>query len=149
MTGRGRPGFTLWEMALVLAILGITLALTVPAISNFGMYKTQADADGLLSLLRDARGEAVHTSTIATVRIAPTTGEFRVDTTGVQGMGTYLAGTIDLGGSTTLVTDLDRLQFVFQPTGAAFADSVGVRGPGGMVMVQVDPWTGVAYAYPR
>lgn len=144
-----RAAFTLWEMALVLAILGITLALAAPAVGSFGLDKTKRDADALLTLLRDARGEAVRTSTIATVRLDPTSGEFRVDTTGVSGMGVYEAGSIDLGGSAILVTDLDRLQFVFQPTGAAFADSVGVRGTGGMVMVQVDPWMGVAYANPR
>jgi Tfp pilus assembly protein FimT len=136
-------------MALVLAILGVTLALTAPAVTSFGMYKTQSDAEGLLTLLRDARGEAVRTGTVATVRLDPSTGEFLVDTTGVGGMGTYAAGSVDLGGATTLQTDLDRLQFVFQPTGAAFADSVGVHGAGGTVMVQVDPWSGVAYALAR
>lgn len=148
MRGR-RAGFTLWEMALVLAILGIALALAAPAIGNFGTYRAQSDADGLLTLLRDARGEAVRAGTVTTVRLDPQTGGFRIDTVGVGGAGIFAAGTVNLGGATTLVTDLDRLQFVFQPTGAAYADSVGVRGAGGTVIVQVDPWSGVAYALPR
>lgn len=146
---RTRTGFTLWEMAIVLAILGVTLALAAPALVSFGLLKPQGDADPLLQLLREGRREAVQSGTLVAVRVDPTSGVFRIDTTGVHGMAAYAEGTIDLGGSTVFVTELDRLQFLFQPTGASFADSVGVRGTSGTVMVQVDPWTGVAYAYPR
>lgn len=144
-----RQGFTLWETALVLAVLGITLVLAAPALGSFGMLKPQGDADPLLQLLRQARGEAVQSGTLVAVRLDPTSGVFRIDTTGVQGMAPYAEGTIDLGGSSVFVTDLERLQFIFQPTGASFSDSVGVRGSNGTVMVQVDTWTGVAYAFPR
>lgn len=145
----GRSGFTLWETAIVLAVLGVTLVLAAPALGSFGLLKPQGDADPLLQLLREARGTAVHSGTLVAVRLDPTSGVFRIDTTGVQGMASYAEGTVDLGGSSVFVTELERLQFVFQPTGASFSDSVGVRGTNGTVMVQVDPWTGVAYAYPR
>lgn len=148
MTAR-RAGFTLWETALVLAVLGVTLVLAAPALVNFGTNQAPSDADALLALLRDARREAVHTGTTVAVRLDPASGVFRIDTTGVTGMGTYAEGAIDLGGATVLETDLRRLQFLFQPTGASFSDSVAVRGPGGTLMVQVDPWTGVAHANPR
>jgi prepilin-type N-terminal cleavage/methylation domain-containing protein len=144
-----RRGFTLWETALVLAVLSVTLVLAAPALVGFGTNKPQSDAEGLLALLRDARRAAVQTSTVVAVRLDPTTGRYRTDTTGVYGMGQYGSGTLDLGGATLLVTDLARLQFLFQPTGAAFADSVGVRGPGGTVMVWVDPWSGVPHADAR
>ncbi|MCX5756691.1 MAG: prepilin-type N-terminal cleavage/methylation domain-containing protein [Gemmatimonadetes bacterium] len=144
-----RRGFTLWEMALVLAVLAISLLLAAPAIGNFGLTRPRGDAEPLLDLLRTARGEAVFASAIVAVRLDPTSGAFRVDTTGVHGMGTYAAGHIDLGGATVFVSDLDRLQFLFQPSGASFADSVAVRGPGGTQMVKVDPWTGVARAEAR
>lgn len=144
-----RRGFTLWETALVLAVLSITLLLAAPALTEFGTNKAKSDAEGLLELLRVARREAVETSTVVAVRLDPTTGRFRIDTTGTAGMGPFTTGTLDLGGATTLVTDQARLQFLFQPTGAAFADSVGVRGPGGTVMVFVDGWTGVAHAVAR
>ena len=146
---RLRGGFTLWETALVLAILGVTLVLAAPAIGNFGQLKVQGDAEPLLALLREARREAVWTSTIVAVRLDPASGSFRMDTSGVSGMGPYATGTIDLGGASVFETDLARLQFLFQPTGASFSDSVGVRGSGGRLMVHVDPWTGVAHAYPR
>ena len=149
MTLRARGGFTLWEMALVLAVLGVTLLLAAPALGSFGLKKPRGDAEPLLELLRTARGEAVFASAVVAVRIDPASGTFRMDTTGVNGMGPYASGTIDLGGATVFVTELDRLQFLFQPTGASFSDSVGVRGPGGTQMVKVDTWTGLARAEPR
>ena len=144
-----RRGFTLWETALVLAVLTITLVLAAPALTDFGTKKPQSDAGALLALLRDARREAIQTSTTVAVRMDPTTGRFRVDTSGVAGVAAYASGTLDLGGATVLVTDLARLQFLFQPTGTAFADSVGVRGPAGTVMVTVDPWNGMPRADAR
>lgn len=146
---RARPGFTLWETALVLSVLVVTLVLAAPALVGFGADKAATDADALLALLRDARRQAVNQSALVAVRLDPTSGRYRVDTTGVYGMGTLTSGTLDLGGATVLLTDLARLQFLFQPTGAAFADSVGVRGPQGTVMITVDPWSGVAHAEQR
>ena len=144
-----RAAFTLWETALVLAILGITLLLTTPAFVDFGTLRPQSDAEAVLALLRDARHEAIETGTVVALRLDPASGRWRADTTGVSGMGVLTSGTLDLAGSTTLETDQDRLQFLFQPTGAAFADSVGVRGVSGSAMVLVDPWTGVARAEAR
>ena len=37
MTARVRGGFTLWEMALVLAVLGVTLLLAAPALARFSI----------------------------------------------------------------------------------------------------------------
>ena len=87
MTARVRGGFTLWEMALVLAVLGVTLLLAAPALGSFGLKKPQGDAQPLLELLRMARGEAVFASAVVAVRLDPASGAFRMDTTGVNGMG--------------------------------------------------------------
>jgi Tfp pilus assembly protein FimT len=144
-----RRGFTLWETALVLAVLVVTLVLAAPAMVSFGTEKSATDADALLALLRDARRQAVQLSALVAVRLDPETGRYRVDTTGVKGMGTLAEGRLELGGATVFVTTQPRLQFLFQPTGASFSDSVGVRGPNGTRMVTVDPWSGVAHADAR
>lgn len=146
---RRRAGYTLWETALVLGILGVAVVLTAPALVNFGQGRVESEAEGLLVVLRNARRAAIETGTVAVLRMDPVSGKFRVDTTGVAGMGTLASGELDLSGATTLLTDQDRLQFLFEPNGASFADSVGVRGPGGTMMVKVDPWTGVPRAEPR
>jgi hypothetical protein len=127
----------------------VALVLAAPALVDFGTQKEQTDAEVLLGLLRDARRQSVQHSAQVAVRLDPTSGKYRVDTTGVNGMGVLTEGDLELGGATVLVTDLARLQFLFQPTGASFSDSVGVRGPNGTVMVMVDPWSGVARAEPR
>lgn len=144
-----RAGFTLWEISLVFAVLVVTLVLAAPALVEFGTQKEQSDADLVLGLLRDARRQSIQHSALVAVRIDPTSGKYRVDSTGVAGMGVLREGTLDLGGATVLVTDQARLQFIFQPTGASFSDSVGVRGPNGTMMVLVDPWSGVAKAEVR
>jgi Tfp pilus assembly protein FimT len=144
-----RPGFTLWETALVLAVLVVALVMVAPAMVSFGSDKVPTDADALLALLRDSRRRAVQLSALVTVRLDPESGRYRVDTTGVKGMGRFAEGTLELGGATVLVTEQPRLQFIFQPTGASFSDSVGVRGPSGTMMVTVDPWSGVAHADAR
>jgi Tfp pilus assembly protein FimT len=146
---RPRGGFTLWETALVLAVLVVTLVLAAPAMVSFGSDKVPTDADALLALLRDARRNAIKHSALVAVRLDPESGRYRVDTTGVKGMGLMADGRLELGGATVLVSDQPRLQFLFQPNGASFSDSVGVRGPNGTVMVFVDPWSGVAHADAR
>ncbi|MBM4194521.1 MAG: prepilin-type N-terminal cleavage/methylation domain-containing protein [Gemmatimonadetes bacterium] len=149
IAARGRRGFTLWETALVLAVLGVTLGLTAQALVSFGTEKPRTDAEALLTLLKQARAQAIRGNTAVALRIDPVSGRFRMDTTGALGSGEYLSGTIELGGGTGLETEQARLQFLFNPAGAAFADSVGVRGAAGTVMVLVDPWSGVARAEPR
>jgi Tfp pilus assembly protein FimT len=146
---RSRRGFTLWEISLVFAVLVVALVLAAPALGDFGTKKEESDAEVLLALLRDARRQSVQHSALVAVRLDPTSGKYRVDTTGVNGMGVLSSGELELGGATVLVTDLARLQFLFQPTGASFSDSVGVRGPNGTVMVTVDPWSGVPRADAR
>jgi Tfp pilus assembly protein FimT len=146
---RCRRGFTLWEISLVFAVLVVALVLAAPALVDFGTQKEESDAEALLGLLRDARRQSVQHSASVAVRLDPTSGKYRIDTTGVNGMGVLTEGDLELGGATVLVTDLARLQFLFQPTGASFSDSVGVRGPNGTVMVTVDPWSGVARAEQR
>jgi hypothetical protein len=80
------------------------------------------------------------------LRLDPKTLRYEVDTLGFQGSGLFASGKLDLDIMQSLVTDQPRLQFVFRPTGAAFADSVVVRGGERPLTVRVDRWSGVARA---
>jgi len=144
-----RTGFTLWELTMVLLIMAIAATLAAPAFARFGTEQPPGGADAMLGLLHDARKAAVDFNATTTLRIDPKTLKYEVDTAGTSGMAALATGTLDLGIASTLVTDRPRLQFVFRPTGAAFADSVVVHGGQVPLIVRVDPWSGVARADSR
>jgi prepilin-type N-terminal cleavage/methylation domain-containing protein len=141
---RARRGFTLWEMAIVLAVMSVAAVLVAPAITRLGERPPARTADAVLGLLRDARRTAIERNVVLTVRLDPVSGHYRADTTGADGTGRLGEGTLALGATETLETALPRLRFIFRPTGAALADSLLVRGFGEAVLVTVDPWSGVA-----
>jgi prepilin-type N-terminal cleavage/methylation domain-containing protein len=139
-----RRGYTLLEMSVVLVVMAIAATLVVPALVDLGQEPVPHTADALLDLLRSARALAVDRAVDVTVLVDPVTGSYRADSTGVQGTGVVATGQLALRGDEAMVTDLPRLRYVFQPTGAAWADSVRVRGGDSSVLVLVDPWSGVA-----
>ena len=144
-----RFGFTLFEMAIVLAIMALSAALVVPALARLGQDKQPEAAAGMLALLHDARKTAIDRNVMLSLRIDPLTGRYRADTTGVAGTGEMTEGSLPLDATETLVTEQTRLTFIYRPTGGVFADSVLVRGLGATVLVSVDPWSGIARADAR
>jgi prepilin-type N-terminal cleavage/methylation domain-containing protein len=146
---RVRSGFTLWELTMVLLVMAIAGLLAAPAFARFGTEQPPGGADAMVGLLRDARKAAMDYDATVTLRLDPKTLKYQADTSGVNGFGTLAAGYLDLGLAQTLVSDEPRLQYVFRPTGAAFADTVVVRGGPVALIVRVDPWSGVARADSR
>lgn len=141
-----RAGYTLWELTMVLLVMAIAATLAAPAFARFGADQPAGGADAMLGLLRDARKAAVEFNADVTLRLDPKTLDYALDTSGVNGSALFATGTLDLGGAQSLVTDQPRLQYVFRATGAAFADSVVLRGGRVPLVVRVDPWSGVARA---
>lgn len=131
---------------MVLLVLAIAATIAVPAFTGFGRDPEPTGADAMLGLLKDARKAAIAFNANVTLRIDPATLRYELDTSSVSGYGVLAAGTLDLGLSRTLVTDLPRLQYVFRPTGAAFGDTVVVRGGPLPQTIRIDPWSGVARA---
>lgn len=149
MTG-ARRGFTLWEIGLVLALIGIMMGVAIPAFVRLGADDPSRAVDVVLKLLRDTRRLAIDQGVTVATTLDPATARYRVDTIGNGGVTASIADTVlplPLGAS--LTADSLRVQFFFLPTGAAIADSVAVRGDGTTMMVSVDPWTGVARADAR
>lgn len=141
---RARGGFTLWEMAIVLAVMSVAAILVAPAITRLGEAPPPRTGDVFLALLRDARKAAIERNAIVTLLLDPVSGHFRADSVGAGGAGLLAEGTLALGATETMETTLPRLRFVFRPTGAALGDSVLVRGIGETFLITVDPWSGVA-----
>ena len=146
---RARRGFTLIEMAIILALMAVSAALVIPAWTDLGATPPPLPGDALVSLLRDARRVAIEQSMTVAVRIDPTSNYFRVDTTGVLGTGLLADGTLEIGAYETLRTDRSRLQFVFRPSGSAIGDTVTVQGNSISAVVTVDAWSGQVAVYAR
>lgn len=146
---RARRGFTLWEMAIVLAVMSVAALLVAPAITRLGEAPPPRTADSLLALLRDSRKMSIEHNGIVTLLFDPVSGHYRADSVGAGGAGLVAEGTLSLGATETMETPLPRLRWVFRPTGAAYGDSVLVRGFGETVVVRVDPWSGAARADAR
>ncbi|HEY7395936.1 MAG TPA: prepilin-type N-terminal cleavage/methylation domain-containing protein [Gemmatimonadaceae bacterium] len=143
---RNRPGFTLWELSMVLIVLALAATLAAPAFARFGTEQPSRGADQLVGLLRDARKAAFDHNATVVLRIDPKTLKYQVDTTTPAGGGMLAEGVLELDISERIETDQLRLMYVFQPTGAAFADTVVVRGTSVPLVVRVDPFNGVARA---
>jgi prepilin-type N-terminal cleavage/methylation domain-containing protein len=146
---RPRPGFTLWEMAIVLAIMAVGAALVAPGIARLGTDQQRQPAAELLALLRDSRKAAIDGNLVVTLRLDPVSGHYRADSAGVSGSGVLGEGTLQLDATETLITTAPRLQYVFRSTGAAIGDTVLVRSADRSLMISVDSWSGVARADAR
>jgi prepilin-type N-terminal cleavage/methylation domain-containing protein len=144
-----RRGFTLWELTMVLLVMAIAATLSAPAFARLGTERPATAADAMIGLLHDARKAAIDFNATSTLRLDPKTLRYQIDTSGARGFGLLAQGKLELGLSQSLVTDLPRLQYVFRPTGAAFADTVVVHGGDVPLVVRVDPWSGVARADSR
>jgi prepilin-type N-terminal cleavage/methylation domain-containing protein len=146
---RARAGFTLWEMAIVLAIMAVSAVIVIPRLTDLGAVPPTLPGDAIMAALRDARRAAIERGVTVTLRVDPANGLFRADTTGIEGTGMLAEGSLDVGMWETLITEEPRLVWVFRPSGAAFGDTVRVRGSAGVVLVSVDPWSGVPVADAR
>jgi prepilin-type N-terminal cleavage/methylation domain-containing protein len=146
---RARRGFTLLEMAIVLALMAISAALVIPAYTDLGTIPRVLPGNALLTLLRDARRLAIEQSLTVAVRVDPATNYYRVDTTGAFGSGMMVDGTLEIGAYESLRTDLSRLQYTFRPSGSALGDTVTVQGNSITAVLAIDPWSGQAGLYAR
>ena len=84
---RGRHGFTLVEMAIVMAIMAISATLVVPALVDLGRTPQRRTAESLLSLLNAARRVAIDHKVTVTIALDPQSGDYRIDSTGYFGAG--------------------------------------------------------------
>ena len=144
-----RAGFTLWELTMVLLVMAIAATLAAPAFARFGAEQPAGGADAMIGLLHDAHRAAVDFNATVTLRVDPTSLAYQLDTSTANGFGTLAKGVLDLGMTERLESSQPRLQYVFQPTGATFADTVVVRGGPTPLVVRVDPWSGEARADSR
>lgn len=143
MKRRGRAGFTLIEMIVVLMIVSIITWLTAPALMRaVSPHANDGEATALAALLRSARREAIARGVVVALTVDPAGARYRADSIGARGVGLFGEGDIALDEGVALETDSARVRFTFRPDGSVFGDSVTVRGRDGAVLVSMDRWTG-------
>jgi len=134
-------GFTLAEIVVVLALLGIMAAVAVPAFTRLDPEDdaTRGAAD-VVRVLHAARRMALERAVAATVVVDPTDGHYWVslgDSTGDSDSGVFA-----FAAGVTLLGPVPRARFVFQPNGTVVGDSLFLRGPARTAVVTMDRWTG-------
>ncbi len=136
-----RRGFTLAEIIVVLALLGVIAAVTVPAFTRLDVADDATRAAGaVVQVLHAARLAALEQASAATVVVEPASGRYWVALGDAAAGGD--SGTFTTPVGVTLLGTEPRARFVFEPTGAATGDSLFLQGTSRTAVVTVDRWSG-------
>ena len=148
---RTRRGFTLIEITVVLFIIAIAAAVTVPAILDEPVQDDIVTAGRQLErLFRVARDSAHRSGTPVTLSIDSLTGMIWLASAGdtATAMLTATSGfTLPLPDGVRLQLTKPRAVFAFAPGGAVFADTVLLRTALVTRTITLDPWTGDAIVH--
>jgi type IV fimbrial biogenesis protein FimT len=103
---RGRRGFTLVEMVVTVAVIGIILAIGVPSMTGFLASRAAvANAEELAEALRFARSEAVKRGTQVTICSSDTSKSEPTCSNSKSWMSGWI---VDMGGKTLRVQNIVR-----------------------------------------
>jgi general secretion pathway protein H len=139
--GRRQHGFTLIEVVVVMAVLALAAAVTVPAIGRgTEALRARAEVAGLSAFLRHARQQAITRRETQEVRIDPQAHLVVL----------AAAGAVEARSSRRLWTDLRieasppaALTVRFLPQGLSTGGTFRIEAPGRRVyLITVDPLTG-------
>jgi type II secretory pathway pseudopilin PulG len=142
-------GFTLIEIVVTLFILATVVATTIPA---FLSDRERSDLDfateRIEALLYLARDSALHSASPVALVLDSVSGLVWLTTSesggGSEALLTDSGASLDLPMGIRLETTSARARFLFQPSGAAFPDTLTLRGSTESRSVTVNPWTGHA-----
>lgn len=142
---RGRRGFTLLEVIVVVALLGVVAGVTLPALAGSPEATARGTVvAGLLSLLEQTRRIALERGTRSQLHLDPATGSYVVTVGGGRTCASAAEGRLQVPSGTTIHGPDGGYVGVFGPTGIAVAESLAVTAGGQTDVILVDPWTGVA-----
>jgi len=147
-TRTARRGFTLLEIAVVLAISTIAALLVFPQWAERSEAPMAPPAQ-VAAWLVEARQQAIGARQTVTVHLDARAAQVQMDTSGASGSGIWLREPLSRELSSAFEPPDARYTFAFRPTGAAQGDTVRVRTSDGLWRLAIDRWNGeVQYVAP-
>ncbi len=142
-----RSGHTLWEMLLVLTLLGILATVVAPAVPSLRRASSEDDVErttrDLVALLEHTRLAALERGTTVQLLLDPAAAHAWIFTV-VDGDARLLVdSTLQRAPGASLQADAPRVRFTFDPAGTATGGVITVHGGAADRRVRVDPWSGV------
>jgi type II secretion system protein H len=139
-------GFTLTEVVVVLALLGIVAAAGVPALRTLAPEdEVTTGAHELLRILRTARAIALREGVPVVLRIDPARRRYLVETESGDAVEAVAQGPVPIPPGIGLSSSGSTVWITFDRLGTAEPDSMAVTGDQGSAVVAVDRWTGEPY----
>jgi type II secretion system protein H len=139
-----RAGFTLVEVVVVLAIIGIIAAVTAPAFvsARVGSEPLTDAAVETRRVLERARSTALARGAAVVVTIDRRTARYRVDLENADGRELIADSAIALAPTVSIGVASRQLRLRIEPTGTTWGDSVVLTSRGRAAIVSADRWSG-------
>ena len=140
-------GFTLIEMLIVIVILAIVSAVTVPALRSSPDDAMTSSAKVLTTLMQRARQTAVERGQNVSLVVDAENARYWATILSPGNPDSVVSyGPIELAAGATLSADESRSRYVFAPSGAATGSPIVVRLDSRAAVITLDQWTGDARA---
>lgn len=143
-----RSGFTLVEVLIVLAILGLSAGVALPPLLDWASDSRQTGGVGeVLRVVHSVRTTALLEGRATELTVDPTTGKYWITSADSdRPLGAFQQFTL---GDAELAATAPRLTLRWDARGGMNGDSILIHTERGMWVVGADRWTGVPYAHAR